>query len=371
MKSDHNLKNGFVLVVVLVAVALAMTAGGALVTASLHALQGERTAIYTERALFAADAASTEATAGLNSAIVADMELGVTAYDSLLIQGFPVTISTTRITPLSILISASATGNNNTTAGVVRSVSRHIHFDAANIPAKAAITTLGTLTGAPEIVADGRTPASDEDGEASCGQKIDTSSTTGVVATGTSGLDATAVHAPDKISTLTLHEADSIGTAFLHYLQSLGLTPETAAGTTYLTPVAAGANCSPGSGEPRRTSGAVTPCVKHWPVRMLTSADDTVRLGTSRHQGTLIIDGTLLLTGHLQIRGLLIVLGNLDATMGAIDAVGAIVVADRDGNGSALGNLSRVQWSRCALLRAVTPLATAAPPPVFSWAQRW
>lgn len=371
MKSDHNRKNGFVLVVVLIAVALAMTAGGALVTASLHALQGERTAIYTERALFAADAASTEAVAGLNSTIVADMELGVTAYDSLLVHDFPVTISTTRITPLSILISASATGNNTTTTGVVRSVSRYIHFDAANIPAKAALTALGTLTGAPEIVADGRIPANDEDGEASCGQKIDTSSTTGVIATGTSGLDPIAVHAPDKISVLPLYVTDSLRTAFLQYLQSLGLTPETATGTTYLTPVAVGSECSPGSGEPRRSAGAVTACLGHWPVRMLTSADDTVRLGTSRHQGTLIIDGTLRLTGHLQIRGLLIVLGNLDATSGSIDAVGSVIVADRDGNGSALGNLSRVQWSRCALLRAVTPLATAAPPPVFSWTQRW
>jgi hypothetical protein len=136
-------------------------------------------------------------------------------------------------------------------------------------------------------------------------------------------------------------------------------------------PTASGSDCTSNSGEPRRNAAAVAPCIARWPARRIANTSGRVTLASSRHQGALIVHGDLELTGHLELRGLLLVEGTIDARNGSLDAIGAVIATHHNGGISHIGPETTIRFSRCAALRAVTPLATSAPPPVLAWVQRY
>jgi hypothetical protein len=84
----------------------------------------------------------------------------------------------------------------------------------------------------------------------------------------------------------------------------------------------------------------------------------------------LMIDGDLIVTGDLVVNGLLIIRGALQATPGRLTVNGALLVRDDAGHGSHLGLASRVQYSRCAMQRALAATGIPSTDAGRSWFER-
>ncbi len=358
--------SGFVLPVVVVAITVATAIAGALVTATLRSLHGARASVGSEQVLHTADAALTSAVLALKPEVVANSPIGEQQVSNSYVGSIAIEVTTVRTTPLTVLINAKAseTGAQNRAA---KELSRIVSLDASSVPISAAATLLGESNGSPQVLSSGVSTGN----ENGCGSTIDTASTTALAITSPVTLDTFAVSGDPSIRRVSSAAADSLRALLQQRISSLSLLPEVAVSAVTLYPEAIGGSCVSKSGEPRRSGGVVIPCTSQWPVRLIAPQGTAVTINSSRHQGLLVINGDLVVAGHLEVRGALIVNGTIDASGGTVDVTGALFVANSQGGTSKLGNTSRVMWSRCALLQAVTPLATFASPPVLSWAQRW
>lgn len=142
-------------------------------------------------------------------------------------------------------------------------------------------------------------------------------------------------------------------------------------------PIATGGVCDKtvllNFGEPFRnppTGGAVTQCVGYFPVVHGTGAQTKFAAG-SRGQGTMLIEGDLELVGGFTWVGLIIVrnqikiTGNGNKIYGALLAEGADVDA---GNGSIGGNVD-INYSACAIEKAISGASLARPLGQRAWSQ--
>jgi hypothetical protein len=284
-------------------------------------------------------------------------------------DGIAVTVTTVRTSPTTVLINALATVTSGPRSVARRELSRIIHVDASAIPVRSALATLGTLSSAqsPNVFAVGDSTRH----ESSCGLTTDTASSAALLAVSHTTVDSTTLNGAPRVRTITADSATTLRNTIWQRVTTLNTATELSSVPISVTPTASGSDCTSNSGEPRRSGAAVTPCITRWPTRRLANTTGRVTLATSRHQGALIVHGDLELTGHLELRGLLIVEGTIDARNGSLDAVGAVIATHHAGGTSHLGAESTIRFSRCAALRAVTPLATSAPPPVLAWVQRY
>lgn len=127
-------------------------------------------------------------------------------------------------------------------------------------------------------------------------------------------------------------------------------------------------------GEPYRppTGGIVTQCESYFPVVHGTGTD-TKFAADSRGQGTLLIDGNLTLVGGFEWDGLIIVRNQLKVTGNGNKIYGAILAAGADvatTNGSVGGNVT-INYSECAISKAVNGASLARPLGQRSWAQSY
>lgn len=142
-------------------------------------------------------------------------------------------------------------------------------------------------------------------------------------------------------------------------------------------PIATGGVCDKtvllNFGEPFRnppTGGAVTQCMGYFPVVHGTGAQTKFAAG-SRGQGTMLIEGDLELVGGFTWVGLIIVrnqikiTGNGNKIYGALLAEGADVDA---GNGSIGGNVD-INYSACAIEKAISGASLARPLGQRAWSQ--
>jgi hypothetical protein len=363
-------RRAFALPIVIIAVTLATTLGGALVTASFHATRGSRMAWQGERALHAADLALANASANWTSPLIANLAIGErNVTSSSAADGITVTLTAVRTSSTTLLLNAIAVVAGGPTTIAKRELARVLHLDASAIPIKAAVATLGTLSSAqsPRIFAVGDSTRH----EASCGLEHDTASTAALLAVPPLTTDSTTLDGAPRIRSISVDSATTLRTAIWNRIGTLGTSAELSSVPISVTPTASGTDCTSNSGEPRRNAAAVTPCIAQWPTRRLANTSGRVTLASSRHQGALVVHGDLELTGHLELRGLLLVEGNIDARNGSLEVTGAIIATHHNGGTSHLGNESTVRFSRCAALRAVTALARSAPPPVLAWVQRY
>ncbi len=136
---------------------------------------------------------------------------------------------------------------------------------------------------------------------------------------------------------------------------------------TGLGPVVVGGLClqsdSTNWGEPLG-SGPATACREFFPV---VHAPGNLRLDGGRGQGVLLVDGDLELTGGVAYTGVVVVRGSLRATGLGGRITGGVLAAQADlGPGS--GPLT-VQYSSCALRRALRAAGLPAPLPGWRWAE--
>lgn len=127
-------------------------------------------------------------------------------------------------------------------------------------------------------------------------------------------------------------------------------------------------------GEPFRspTTGVVTQCQSYFPVVRGTGAQTKFAAG-SRGQGILLIEGDLEMVGGFEWVGLIIVRNEIKITgtgnkiYGALLAEGASVDTD---NGSIGGNVE-INYSKCAIEKAVFGAAAARPLGQRGWSQAY
>jgi hypothetical protein len=126
-------------------------------------------------------------------------------------------------------------------------------------------------------------------------------------------------------------------------------------------------------GEPYRnppTGGAVTQCYSYFPVVHGTGAQTKFAAG-SRGQGTLLIDGDLEIVGGFEWVGLIIVRNQIKVTGTGNKIYGAVLAAGADvatTNGTIGGDVT-VNYSACAITKAVHGASLAQPLGQRSWAQ--
>ncbi|MES2124190.1 MAG: hypothetical protein V4503_05825 [Gemmatimonadota bacterium] len=127
-------------------------------------------------------------------------------------------------------------------------------------------------------------------------------------------------------------------------------------------------------GEPYRppSGGIVTQCTGYYPVVHGTGAQ-TKFAANSRGQGTLLIDGDLELVGGFEWDGLIIVRNQIKVTGNGNKLYGAVLAAGADvatTNGSVGGNVT-INYSECAITKAVNGASLARPLGQRAWAQSY
>jgi hypothetical protein len=362
-------RRGFALPLVIISVALTTALGGALVTASFYATRGTRMAWQGDRALHAADAALASASTNWTGARVANLAVGdrtVSSYATA--DGITIDVTAIRTSTSTLLLNAVASVTSGPTSRARRELSRVVHLDPSAIAIRASLTAFGPLAStAPSVFAIGDSTGH----EASCGLTSDTASAAALVAVPPFTVDSSALNGTPRTRAITADSAATLRNTIWQRVSTISAPAELSSVPISVLPSASGADCTSNSGEPRRNGAAVTPCITRWPARRLANTSGRVTLASSRHQGALIVHGDLELTGHLELRGLLLVEGTIDARNGSLDAIGAVIATHHNGGTSHLGPETTIRYSRCAALRAVTPLATSAPPPVLAWVQRY
>ena len=128
-------------------------------------------------------------------------------------------------------------------------------------------------------------------------------------------------------------------------------------------------------GEPFRnppTGGAITQCYGYFPVVHGTGAQTKFASG-SRGQGTLLIDGDLELVGGFVWDGLIIVRNQVKITGTGNKIFGAILAAGADvaATSGPIGGNVEINYSACAITKAVSGASIARPLGQRSWSQTY
>jgi hypothetical protein len=124
-------------------------------------------------------------------------------------------------------------------------------------------------------------------------------------------------------------------------------------------------------GEPFRTAGYIADCANYFPT--IHAAGNLHLNGGSRGQGILLVDGDLTITGGFQFYGLVIARGSVDLGGTGSDGgkiFGGLFSQNIEINDQSIvhGNAS-VQYSNCAILRALTGGAFPVPLSGHAWTQ--
>lgn len=338
-------RRGFVLPLVVIAMILVALLAGTAQSAAWRATRAARQAWNGERALLAADEAIARTIAGWNAETFAMRAIGNRTNTMVsTATGENVAVSTARTQPLAAFIEADA---GSQTAGAARRahrrVGRAVLLVPPLLPHDAALVALSPLRLTGTAFISGR----DDAGIDECGPFRDTSSVAGIHAL-TRHVD----------STTTVIGAS----AFVAVIDS---TRDIATFNAAWPLIASRATPRP---SPLAT--ALTPAQPNWRAIIVGDTASLTLSDTVAHEGLLAIDGDVVITGALRVRGLLVVRGSIDASIGRLDVQGAMVVRSATNRTTSLGGTVTLQYTPCAVARALAAVATPSSAPFRLWSER-
>ena len=122
-------------------------------------------------------------------------------------------------------------------------------------------------------------------------------------------------------------------------------------------------------GEPERTAGYVKACSTYFPI-IYASGSQLQMSGGSRGQGLLLIEGDLVITGGFEFSGLIVAKGGIKIAGTGNKITGALLAQDVDlGDKNSISGNTTLQFSSCALNKAIQGSAHGEPLTYRSWAQ--
>jgi len=122
-------------------------------------------------------------------------------------------------------------------------------------------------------------------------------------------------------------------------------------------------------GEPERTAGYVKACSTYFPI-IYASGSQLKMSGGARGQGLLLIEGDLEITGNFEFTGLIVAKGGIKIAGTGNKITGALLAQDVDiGDKNSISGNTTLQFSSCALNKAIQGSAFAEPLAYRSWAQ--
>jgi hypothetical protein len=123
-------------------------------------------------------------------------------------------------------------------------------------------------------------------------------------------------------------------------------------------------------GEPRRSADTrVEACRRYFPIIYARGSRLGIR-GGGRGQGILLVDGDLDISGDFEFSGLIVVRGGVRLSGGRIRITGALMAANSTTESrNHVGGATTIQYSSCALARALSGAAFAEPLGQRSWVQ--
>jgi hypothetical protein len=122
-------------------------------------------------------------------------------------------------------------------------------------------------------------------------------------------------------------------------------------------------------GEPHRGAGAVVQCYNYFPI-IYASGSQLQLTGGGRGQGLLLIEGDFVVAGGFEFTGLIVAKGGIKVNGNGNKITGALLAQDVsiDDQNSISGNTT-LQFSSCALSKAIKGSAFAEPLGYRSWVQ--
>jgi hypothetical protein len=122
-------------------------------------------------------------------------------------------------------------------------------------------------------------------------------------------------------------------------------------------------------GEPERTAGYVKACSTYFPI-IYASGAQLKMAGGARGQGLLLIEGDLEIVGGFEFSGLIVAKGGIKIAGTGNKITGALLAQDVDlGDKNTISGNTTLQFSSCAINKAVMGSAFAEPLAYRSWAQ--
>ena len=122
-------------------------------------------------------------------------------------------------------------------------------------------------------------------------------------------------------------------------------------------------------GEPERTAGYIKACSTYFPI-IYASGTQLKMAGGARGQGLLLIEGDLEIVGGFEFSGLIVAKGGIKIAGTGNKITGALLAQDVDlGDKNVISGNTTLQFSSCAINKAVMGSAFAEPIAFRSWAQ--
>lgn len=122
-------------------------------------------------------------------------------------------------------------------------------------------------------------------------------------------------------------------------------------------------------GEPERTAGYIKACSTYFPI-IYASGSQLKMAGGARGQGLLLIEGDLEIVGGFEFSGLIVAKGGIKIAGTGNKITGALLAQDVDiGDKNSISGNTTLQFSSCAINKAVMGSAFAEPLAFRSWAQ--
>jgi len=344
---------GFLLPFVLVTLLLIAAISGAAGRGAWRAMRTTRLTWNGERAAQAADEALAATAAGWDAEAFAERPIGARWTTVVATgDGTVADVALARTGPLTVAVEATSrsrvSGSPDTAS---RRIARTLALESSRFPLHGALTVLGSaaVTGSANI--DGRDSGAADDG---CGRERDTSSVPGMYA-GDASVGASAwvrgtvpVIAPGSRSVALDGDRVAFDGAWSVAAQRASRRETVAA--------------------------AALASARPWSARYVIAADtvshNVVFVGTTVHDGLLLVDGNLTIDGTLRLRGLLVVRGALDTRGGVLDVDGGVIVRDAHDGDSQVGGDARVRYSPCSVLRAMAGIARPGFAPYGVWIAR-
>ena len=315
-------RRAFALIPVLVCLVLVLGVVTAMQYAAWRALQGAATQWNGQRALYAANAAITEALATWRATAVADLPIGSSIESTDARDDIALHTSIMRSAPQIAVLSATAEPRDGGMR-FRRVVRRVVRLESPALPMLAAVTVLGdgAIDGALIDARDAIRPLDARSDD--CGALRDTLSSVPVRFIG----------------------RDSLG---VRMRADFDRGWSTIAGVTSVV------------GEGLLDGGA-------WRAWRIGSGSRVTLTGTRAVRGVLAVDGDLQIDGTLQLEGLLLVRGALLTSSGRAAITGAVVIRDAGNSGITTLRTLQLQYNACLVGRALATVSVPRSAPFDTW----
>ncbi|HET7602487.1 MAG TPA: pilus assembly PilX N-terminal domain-containing protein [Gemmatimonadales bacterium] len=334
--------------------------------------RGGQNTIYAGQAFEAADAGVNNTIADWSpsynqltvgdSVVLATTTLGASASATGVI---------TRVNDITFLVRSDGEAHDvNGNVLAQRSVATMAKLIVTDVPIRAAVAARGDLTmkGTADIYGANADPPdwSSESGERSA-CPFDNTSVPAAELSGELHENGNPTHTPSVIENSTELTDDMFSTPFDALAEMADLTLNWSGASPAPTTVGSPAKCDASNlsnwGEP---GTSVTACQNYFPIIHFTG---NVSLNGGRGQGILLVDGNLTLAGNFVFAGIIITKGSFDASHGTNDIYGAVLANNATLDDMVMAGTPQVQFSTCAISRALNASAKAKPFGSRAWAQ--